>query len=123
MVAAVGPLVQQTESLDTDSLSAASFENELATVSNLAFNLDGYVDIRVEASADTRSLFFDFGGFDSLGQAYGVRIAEVQAFLVPEPATMVSLMYGFIATFGFWFWQRRKNKQYRYGIFCLSRNA
>lgn len=98
----------RSSSLDTDSLSAASFENELATVSNLAFNLDGYVDIRVEASADTRSLFFDFGGFDSLGQAYGVRIAEVQAFLVPEPATMASLMCGIIAMFGFRFWQRRK---------------
>ncbi len=98
----------RSSSLNTDSLSATSFENELATVSDLAFNLDGYVDIRVEASADTRSLFFGFGGFDSLGQAYGVRIAEVQAFLVPEPATMAGLTCGFIAMFGLRFWQRRK---------------
>lgn len=97
----------KSSSSDIDSLNAADFKNELASISNLVFNLDGYVDIRVNASADTRSLFFDFGGVDSLGQAYGVRVAEVQAFLVPEPAMMVMLLYGIFTVIGRRLWQGR----------------
>ena len=61
---------------DTTSLNAASFETALTSVSSLVFNGLGYVDIGVNAPANTQSLFLDFGGVDSLGQAYGIRVCR-----------------------------------------------
>ena len=82
---------------DTASLDAGSFETELAVVSNLDFGMAEYVDIIVNAPADTQSLFLDFGGVDSNGNPYGLRIPEVQAFLMPEPSAMAVLLGGLAA--------------------------
>lgn len=94
---------------DTTSLDPASFETAIASVSSLVFNEAGYVDIGVSAPANTQSLFLDFGGLDSLGRPYGLRIEEVQAFMVAEPST-AALMCGPIAMFGYGLWQRRNRR-------------
>lgn len=91
---------------DTTSLDAASFETALASVSNLVFDAVGYVDISVNAPANTRSLLLDFGGVDSQGDPYGVRIQEVQAFATAEPSTMVALVCGAVSALGYGSWRR-----------------
>lgn len=92
---------------DMTSLAPASFETALGSVANLFFNADGYVDISVIAPAGTQSLFLEFGGVDALGQSYGVRISEVQAFMVPEPATLVLAAGGLIGLLVY-AWRQRK---------------
>lgn len=76
---------------DKASLVANDYETLLTstvvTLSPDAF-AEGYVTINVNAPAGTKSLFLDFGNVDSNGNAYGVRVAEVQAFAVPEPASI-----------------------------------
>jgi hypothetical protein len=79
------------------SLDPAGFETSLADLTSLIFNAEGYVDVRVNAPMNTQSLFFDFGSVDSLGQTYGLRIAEIQAFVVPEPAAATTLVAGLVA--------------------------
>jgi len=81
---------------DTASLEAASYETELASLLSLDFGMEEYVDILVNAPAGTQSLFLDFGGVDSNGSAYGLRIPEVQAFAMPEPATITILLSGLV---------------------------
>lgn len=87
----------KSSNTETTSLDSDVYETTLAELSRLAFNGYGYVDIAVNAPAGTRAVFFDFGGTDSLGQSYGVRIAEVQAFVIPEPATLMTLLCGLLA--------------------------
>jgi hypothetical protein len=82
---------------NTMSLDPAGFETSLADLTSLIFNAEGYVDVRVNAPMNTQSLFFDFGSVDSLGQTYGLRIAEIQAFVVPEPAAATTLVAGLVA--------------------------
>jgi hypothetical protein len=90
-------LTVKSSLLDTTSLEASNFETALASLSALTFNAEGYVDIAVSAPSGTQSLFLDFGSVDSLGQPYGVRVMEVQAFLVPEPSMGVLLLCGMAA--------------------------
>jgi lysophospholipase L1-like esterase len=95
---------------DTTSLDSASFEMSLADLSGLFFNANGYADIQVNAPANTQSLFFDFGSVDSLGQAYGLRIAEIQAFTVPEPPASTVLVSGLLAVLGCRTWKRKRQR-------------
>jgi len=71
---------------DLTSLKAGDYEISLAAKVPLSFNADHYADVRVEAPAGTKSLFFDFGdrteyytagGWD---RPAGIRIEEIQAF-------------------------------------------
>ena len=57
----------------------------LATVPSITFNEDGYADFAVDVPTGTTNLHFDFGGVDSLGNAWGPRIVEVQAFFRVVP--------------------------------------
>jgi len=52
-----------------------------------------YTVIPVNAPAGTQSLFFDFDASATYG-GNGARIQEVQAFFVPEPASLGSLLLG-----------------------------
>jgi hypothetical protein len=96
---------------DKASLVANDYETLLANTLLLGPNAfaEGYVTINVNAPPDTKSLFFAFGGVDSNGNAYGARIAEVQAFAtVAEPAsTAMALIVGGGGLIGY-LWRQRK---------------
>ncbi|MBN1556260.1 MAG: hypothetical protein JXA11_16085 [Phycisphaerae bacterium] len=59
----------------------------------------------MDAPDGTRSLFLDFGGVDSNGNPYGLRVVEVQAFMAPEPSTAMVLIGGWV-----WGFRRRNRK-------------
>jgi len=97
-------VILRSSVFDTTSLDAGDFERVLAVVSHLDFGMEEYIDILVDAPEGTQSLFLDFGGFDSNGIPYGIRVPEVQAFLLPEPSAMAVLIGGLVL-YGF----RRRN--------------
>ena len=65
----------------TMSLSPASFDHPVAGANS------AYLDLFVNAPAGTQTLLFEFGAATDLGD----RIAEVQAFAVPEPESLAAL--------------------------------
>jgi len=63
------------------SLSPASFDHPVAGANS------AYLDLFVNAPVSTQTLLFEFGPATDLGD----RIAEVQAFAVPEPESLAAL--------------------------------
>lgn len=67
-----------------------TFETELVATMAPTFN-SNLASFLVSAPAGTQSLRFDFGTSGSSGSTAGVRVAELQAFPVPEPASIALL--------------------------------
>ena len=86
------------------------FETSLADTVLLgpdAFSSDGYATMNINAPAGTQSLYFDFGGVDSNGANYGLRIMEIQAFSTAEPSTSALLGVGMLG-WPFYVWRKGK---------------
>lgn len=96
-------------STSKNTLLTNRFETTLVTSLSLGNNafVDGYSTINVDAPEGTQSLFFDFGDTDSLGNAHGVRIMEIQAMAIPEPSA-ITMIGGGLG--GLWVYAWRKKK-------------
>jgi hypothetical protein len=68
-----------------------------------------YTDIAVNASAGTKSLYFDFGADNPHYPGWGAcRVSEIQAFAsVPEPSTLV-LLAGAIMSLAAYAWRKHR---------------
>lgn len=102
-------LIKSSATANNGSLVDSDYGTTLlATVSPISFGAGGYADFSVAAPVGTKSLFFDFGQYDSNGNSHGVYIKEIQAFnTVPEPAAIVMLATGLLSLLAY-AWRRRR---------------